>query len=599
MSAFSPDLKRAAGETRANLVERLLAQFDPVRPWSGRLSSSAVATAVAAFALSRVDPARHSAAVRGAVAWLARTANADGGWGDSPDSPSNLTATALSWCALGLDPGARHDACLRRCEDWLVARIGGLTPDHVARGVLARYGADRTFSAPILTLCALAGRLGEGEAAWQRVPSLPCELAALPHGLFRRLNLTVVSYGVPALVAMGLARHALAPSRSALRRALLQRLAPRLLGVAERMQPENGGYEEAPPLTGFVTMALSAAGLGNHPVARRGAAFLLAARRPDGSWPIDSDLATWLTAQAVAALSEEEGGPALEAPRRIAAREWLLGQQSGSEHPLTFGAPGGWGWTDLPGAMPDADDTSAVMTALRKLGPPDGRAVAAACRGARWLMGLQNRDGGMPTFARGWGKLPFDRSCPDITAHAVEALLAWRDSMPCALRRRAVKAVRRMAAYLAAAQSDAGSWLPLWFGTQAAGDEGNPVYGTARVVASLETAEAAGERDAGPARNRGLEFLERAQNRDGGWGAQPGLDSGIEETGVALRAMAGAGRDECVARGVRWLVDRTDRGRLVPASPIGLYFARLWYSEELYPTVFGLAGLSRVLARHP
>ncbi|MEZ6048428.1 MAG: hypothetical protein R3C11_23220 [Planctomycetaceae bacterium] len=39
-----------------------------------------------------------------------------------------------------------------------------------------------------------------------------------------------------------------------------------------------------------------------------------------------------------------------------------------------------------------------------------------------WLLDLQNRDGGWPTFCRGWGALPFDRSAPDLTAHALRAL---------------------------------------------------------------------------------------------------------------------------------------------------------------------------------
>jgi hypothetical protein len=29
-----------------------------------------------------------------------------------------------------------------------------------------------------------------------------------------------------------------------------------------------------------------------------------------------------------------------------------------------------------------------------------------------------------------------------------------------------------------------------------------------------------------------------------------------------------------------------------PAAPIGLYFARLWYSEALYPRIFTLHALS-------
>ena len=76
--------------------------------------------------------------------------------------------------------------------------------------------------------------------------------------------------------------------------------------------------------------------------------------------------------------------------------------------------------------MPDADDTSAVLIALHSLASPDDATLVAACAGVRWLLDLQNRDGGMPTFCRGWGSLPFDRSCHDLTAHALRAIAAWR-----------------------------------------------------------------------------------------------------------------------------------------------------------------------------
>ena len=38
-------------------------------------------------------------------------------------------------------------------------------------------------------------------------------------------------------------------------------------------------------------------------------------------------------------------------------RDWLLEQQYTERHPYTGADPGGWGWTDLPGSVPDADDT--------------------------------------------------------------------------------------------------------------------------------------------------------------------------------------------------------------------------------------------------
>jgi squalene-hopene/tetraprenyl-beta-curcumene cyclase len=56
-------------------------------------------------------------------------------------------------------------------------------------------------------------------------------------------------------------------------------------------------------------------------------------------------------------------------------------------------------------------------------------------------LGLQNRDGGIPTFCRGWGA--FDRSSPDITAHALRARAAWRNDLPPAMSRRVDRAAAR------------------------------------------------------------------------------------------------------------------------------------------------------------
>jgi len=45
--------------------------------------------------------------------------------------------------------------------------------------------------------------------------------------------------------------------------------------------------------------------------------------------------------------------------------EWLLAQQFMVEHPYTHAAPGAWSWTNLPGAVPDADDTAGALLALK------------------------------------------------------------------------------------------------------------------------------------------------------------------------------------------------------------------------------------------
>src|SRR5204862_7200645 len=94
-------------------------------------------------------------------------------------------------------------------------------------------------------------------------------------------------------------------------------------------------------------------------------------------------------------------------------------------HPYTNSAPGGWAWTNLPGGVPDADDTAGALLALKSLAVRNAEGTQAAVAGVKWLLDLQNRDGGIPTFCRGWGKLPFDRSGSDLTAHALRALSRW------------------------------------------------------------------------------------------------------------------------------------------------------------------------------
>ena len=53
------------------------------------------------------------------------------------------------------------------------------------------------------------------------------------------------------------------------------------------------------------------------------------------------------------------------------------------------------------------------------------------------------------------------------------------------------------------------------------------------------------------------------------------------------------GRDEA---GVRWLLEATRGGARFTAAPIGLYFARLWYSETMYPRIFTALALGAVTA---
>src|SRR5687767_551 len=399
--------REALDQTIANLLERLLDRRVAGGWWEGHLSSSALATATAISALTlaagdNVDPG---------LGWLAANQNTDGGWGDTILSRSNISTTLLCWCSFSIAGSEqRYGSTVQRAEEWLSGEAGGIEAPKLADAILRRYGNDRTFSVPILTVMAIAGKLGKGRDAWRDIPQLPFELAAFPHQLFGWLRLPVVSYAMPALIAIGQVRHHHRPSVNPVVRAARNRLVPGTLRLLRGIQPSTGGYLEATPLTSFVVMSLASAGLKDHAVAAEGARFLRGSMREDGSWPIDTNLATWVTTLTVNALAglPRQAHP-LDAGAKRAIRDWLLAQQYRAEHPYTHSAPGGWAWTPLPGGVPDADDTAGALLALRNLGSIDDDVRAAAQMGIRWLVDLQNRDGGMPTFCRGWGKLPFDR----------------------------------------------------------------------------------------------------------------------------------------------------------------------------------------------
>ncbi len=650
----------AVEETLARAKEKLLSMRAAHGHWEGELSSSALSTATAVVALALVDRERHAGLIHGGLDWLTKNQNADGGWGDTTKSLSNISTTTLAWAAFGVgrvtprgesrtaaSGDAAYNNSVQRAESWLAKQAGSLDPSALSCSIAARYGKDRTFSVPILTTCALARKV-----PWDMVKPLPFELAACPPHWWKWLQLPVVSYALPALIAVGQARHHHLPTRNPVTRVLRDSTRESTLRLLKKIQPASGGFLEAVPLTSFVTMSLASIGLQDHPVARRGVEFLARTVRPDGSWPIDSNLATWVTILSVEAMerNEDERWKMEDCDRIV---EWLLTQQHRELHPYTNAAPGGWAWTDLSGGVPDADDTAGALIALRALTAPaetpntklsakqrgetssaeDGQTpkklqasnssaptphpsiIPSVELGVRWLLDLQNSDGGIPTFCKGWGTLPFDRSGPDLTAHAIRAWLAWHDEMPPPIQVRIQTAIENALRYLGRTQREDGAWPALWFGNQYAANEENLTYGTARVLVALRELEGGrlkmedgnGTQQSSilDIRSSGEKWLFSAQNPDGGWGGDKGVPSSIEETAlavgalvfVAARAEGGLPRSSPAAteQGVRWLIERTDGGRVFEPSPIGFYFAKLWYYEKLYPLIFTVGALQKFL----
>jgi squalene-hopene/tetraprenyl-beta-curcumene cyclase len=87
------------------------------------------------------------------------------------------------------------------------------------------------------------------------------------------------------------------------------------------------------------------------------------------------------------------------------------------------------------------------------------------------------------------------------------------------------------------------------------------------------------------------DFLIGQINNDGSWGGKKGVEGTIEETSLAICALAGNDPDSC-SGGLKWLENQ----KKIISSPIGLYFSLLWYDEKLYPYIYMTEAYRRLLS---
>ncbi len=131
------------------------------------------------------------------------------------------------------------------------------------------------------------------------------------------------------------------------------------------------------------------------------------------------------------------------------------------------------------------------------------------------------------------------------------------------------------------------------------------MYGTAKVLFAYRDLR----QNNAEAAVAGRAWLASGQNADGGWGTaggrapdDPGTShSSVEETALAVEALLSADDlpqfQPVLQQGLNWLIDAVEHDRHRSASPIGLYFAKLWYHEEHYALSFALSALRTAVKR--
>lgn len=301
-----------------------------------------------------------------------------------------------------------------------------------------------------------------------------------------------------------------------------------------RIEPD-GTLESYFSATFFMIFALLGRGYSNkHPLiikAVRGIKSMICSI--DGNAHVQYTTANVWNTTLISYTLQEAGVPhSVEMVRK--ASQYLLSRQhvnygDWSIH-NTRAQPGGWGFSNINTINPDVDDTTAALRAIGSAAKEDKTFRHAWDRGIKWVLSMQNSDGGWPAFERDADKafltwLPIeeaadiliDPSSPDLTGRTLNFF------GECTYLNTHYSMIQRGIDWLSKHQKMDGSWFGRWgicyiYGTWAA------VTGMIAVGISLEQ----------PAVRKAVKWLLGIQNTDGGWGESCKSDS--EKRYVPLKA---------------------------------------------------------------
>ena len=628
-------------------VAHLCGLQDEVGWWKGDLETNVTMDAedlLLRHVLGILEPDDTAQAAR----WIRSQQRADGSWATFGGGPADLSTTVEAWVALRLAGDPAEAAHMRAAAEFARSKGG--------------VAATRVFTRIWLSLVGLW--------SWDDVPTIPPEIVLLP----RWVPLNIYDWACWA-------RQTIVPLAVV---SSLRSVCPVPFGIAEldagprRRTGRPSGWDRA---FGVLDKAVKA--YGRHPVrplrahaVRKAERWILDRQEADGSWggiqppwvyslialrllghrldsgPVRAGLAgldaftvrvdrvPWAplptgpddpsgTPAATAAFAEPEDGPVrwLEAcqspvwdtalalialldagvpashPAVRRGTDWLLGEEITGAGDWAVRrprlAPGGWAFEFANDLYPDVDDTAEVVLALRRAAaghPEPERVHAAADRGAAWAVGMASSDGG-------WGAFDADNTRELVRKLPFCDFGAVIDPPSADVTAHVVEMLAhspgvardRGIDWLLRAQENDGSWFGRW-GV-------NHVYGTGAAVPALV---AAGIPAHGPVIRRAVRWLEEHQNPDGGWGedirsyTDPRWigrgTSTASQTAWALLALVAAGALTGAAeRGVDFLV-RTQRADGTWDEPqfTGTGFpGDFSINYHLYRLVFPLSALGR------
>lgn len=325
----------------------------------------------------------------------------------------------------------------------------------------------------------------------------------------------------------------------------------------------------------------------------------------------------WDTGLVVRSLIES-GLPA-DHPDLVKAGQWLLDKQILSYGDWavknTAGKPGAWAFEFDNRFYPDVDDSAVIVMALNLIQMPNEKLKQSAiARCVDWISTMQCKSGGWAAFDldndQDWiNAIPYgdlkamiDPNTADVTARVLEMLgrLESSSTPPQVFAALTPERVDRALAYLMREQESDGSWFGRW-GV-------NYIYGTSGVLAALALIAPETHRTS---IDRGVNWLIKCQNPDGGWGEtcesykdrslKGKGESTASQTAWALIGLLAAGDGtgtyawEAIDRGVQYLIQsQHSDGTWNEDHFTGTGFPGHFYIKyHLYQQHFSLTALGR------